>query len=135
MLVPDQMVGVAAVPLNATVLVPCVDPKFTPEIVTAVPAGPEVGEMLLIVGVCETVNGTPLLATLPTLTITFPDVALIGTGTVMLVALQLVGLATVLLNVTTLPACVAPKFVPAMITDAPGIATLGDKVVIEGAAI
>jgi hypothetical protein len=43
MLVALQLVTVAVVPLNVTVLVPCVDPKFAPVIVTAVPTGPEVG--------------------------------------------------------------------------------------------
>ena len=41
MLVALQLVGVAAVPLNFTVLVPCVAPKFVPVIVTDVPTGPE----------------------------------------------------------------------------------------------
>src|SRR3954470_11602609 len=35
-----QLVGVAAVPLNCTVLVPCPDPKFVPPIVTGTPTGP-----------------------------------------------------------------------------------------------
>jgi len=37
----------------------------------------------------------------------------------MLVALQLVGVATVPLNVTVLVPCVAPKFAPVTVTDAP----------------
>jgi hypothetical protein len=49
-----------------------------------------------------TVNATPLLATPPTVTTTFPVVAPVGTGTVILVALQLVGLPVVPLNVTVL---------------------------------
>src|SRR5262245_6003993 len=49
---PDapQLVGVAVVPLNRTVLVPCVDPKFDPLIVTDVPTGPDVGERLVMTG-------------------------------------------------------------------------------------
>src|SRR5262245_2399338 len=43
MLVALQLVGVAAVPLNVTVLVPCVLPKFEPAIVTDVPTGPVAG--------------------------------------------------------------------------------------------
>jgi hypothetical protein len=62
---------------------------------------------------------TPLLATPPTVTTTFPEVAPVGTVTVMLVALQLVGVATVPLNVTVLVPCVAPKFVPVMVTIVP----------------
>ena len=50
MLVALQLVGVAAVPLNATVFVPWLAPKFVPVIVTEVPAGPDVGERLVIVG-------------------------------------------------------------------------------------
>ena len=43
MLVALQLVGVAAVPLNVTVLEPCDAPKFVPMIVTDVPTGPELG--------------------------------------------------------------------------------------------
>ena len=43
MLVALQLVGVAAVPLNLTVLVPCVAPKLAPLIVTDVPTTPDVG--------------------------------------------------------------------------------------------
>lgn len=44
MLVALQLVGVAVVPLNVTVLLLCVDPKLVPVIVTNVPTAPEVGE-------------------------------------------------------------------------------------------
>src|SRR6266571_4466586 len=43
MLVVPQFVGAAFVPLNLTVLVPWVAPKFAPRIVTEVPTGPDVG--------------------------------------------------------------------------------------------
>src|SRR5256885_7584791 len=49
-LVAPQLVGVAAVPLKLTVLVPCVAPKFAPLIVTDVPTGPDVGERLVMLG-------------------------------------------------------------------------------------
>jgi len=49
-----------------------------------------------------TVKTTPLLATPPTFTTTFPLVAPVGTVTPMLVALQLVTGAAVPLNVTVL---------------------------------
>jgi hypothetical protein len=55
MLVADQLVGVAAVPLNVTVLVPRVAPKLVPAIVTAVPTGPLVGVRLVNVGAAVTV--------------------------------------------------------------------------------
>jgi hypothetical protein len=49
-----------------------------------------------------TVNSVPALGTPPTVTTTLPVVAANGTGTVMLVALQLVGVPSVPLNVTVL---------------------------------
>jgi len=45
-----QLVGVATLPLNRTVLVPCVAPKFVPVIVTAVPTGPDTGNRLVMLG-------------------------------------------------------------------------------------
>ena len=72
-----------------------------------------------------TVKLTPLLATPPTVTNTFPVVAPAGTGTTMLVALQLVGVDEVPLNVTVLVPCVDPKFVPVIVTDAPLLLTSG----------
>jgi hypothetical protein len=71
-----------------------------PEIVTEVPTTPEAGDRLSILGV--TVKVTLLLAWPPIVTTTGPVVALTGTGTVMLVALQLVGVAVVPLKVTVL---------------------------------
>ncbi len=111
MLVALQLVGVAAVPLNVTVLDPCVEPKLEPLIVTEVPAGPDEGERLLILG-DVTVKFVPLLATPDTVTATLPLDAALGTGTAMLVALQLVGVAAVPLNVTVLDPWVEPKFDP-----------------------
>ena len=119
MLVADQLVGVAAVPLNLTVLVPCVAPKLVPVIVTAVPTGPLVGVRLVSVGATVTVYVSALLARPPTVTTTLPVVAPAGTGTTMLVADQLVGVAAVPLNVTVLVPCVAPKLVPAIVTAGP----------------
>jgi hypothetical protein len=69
-------------------------------------------------GAVVTVKPTPLLATPPTVTTTFPVVAPLGTGTVILVSLQLVGVPTVPLNVTVLVPC-APKFVPVIVTAVP----------------
>ncbi len=53
MLVADQLVGVAVVPLNVTVLVPFVDPKFAPAIVTEVPTGPFAGVRLVTPARCR----------------------------------------------------------------------------------
>jgi|ERR1017187_1803330 hypothetical protein len=100
MLVVLQLVGVPEVPLNFTVLVPCGELKFSPVIVTDVPIGPEVTDRLVMLG--KTVNVTPLLATPPTVTTTVPVVAPLGTGTAMLVAVQLVGVPDVPLNFTVL---------------------------------
>src|SRR5229473_3543697 len=76
MLVVLQLVGVAAVPLNLTVLVPCVVPKFAPAIVTALPTGPDVGVRLVMLGPdAVTVKLMPLLARPPTVTTTVPVVA------------------------------------------------------------
>src|SRR5580700_6963770 len=91
MLVALQLIVVAVVPLNFTVPE---DPKFVPVIVTAAPIAPEVGLRPVIEGVDPvTVKPTPLLATPPTVTTTFPDVAPAGTDVTMLVALQLVVVA------------------------------------------
>jgi hypothetical protein len=135
MLVADQLVGVAVVPLNFTVLVPCVAPKFVPVIVTDVPTGPLVGDRLVILGATATVKLTPLLATPPTVTTTLPVVAPVGTGVTMLVADQLVGVAVVPLNFTVLVPCVAPKFVPVIVTDVPTGPLVGDRVVMLGATV
>ena len=45
-----QLVVEAVTPANLTVLLPFVPPKFLPVIVTDVPDGPEVGEMLVMLG-------------------------------------------------------------------------------------
>jgi len=79
-----------------------------------------------------TVKLTPLLATPPAVTTTFPVVAPAGTDATMLVALQLVGVAVVALNFTVLVPCVAPKFAPAIVTDAPTSPDVGFKPVMLG---
>jgi hypothetical protein len=78
--------------------------KFVPVTEMSVPIVAEVGLKLVIVGGGTTVNATPLLATPPTVTTTFPVVAPFGTSTAMLVGLQQVwhGVADVPLNLTVL---------------------------------
>ncbi len=83
----------------------------------------------------ETVKLTALLARPPKVTTTFPVVAPVGTGTAMLVALHEVGVAAVPLNVTVLVPCVAPKFVPAMVTEAPIGPDVGFRLVMLGATV
>jgi len=135
MLVADQLVGVAVVPLNVTVLEPFVAPKFEPAIVTAVATGPVVGDRLVMLGGTRTVKVDPLLARPPTVTTTLPVVAPAGTGTTMLVADQLVGVAAVPLNVTVLEPCAAPKFEPVMVTSVPTGPLVGDRLVMPGGTV
>jgi hypothetical protein len=110
-------VGVAAVPLNVTVLVPWAAPKVEPIRVIKVPTAPEAGPMLLMFG--ATAKFTPLLATPPTMTTTLPVVAPDGTGTTMLVAAQLTGTDVVPLKLMKLDPCTEPKPVPVIVTEVP----------------
>jgi len=134
MLVALQVVGVAVVPLNLSVLVPCEEPKFVPVIVTDAPTAPDVGDRLVMEGADTTVKLLPLLETPETVTITFPVVAPDGTGATILVALQLVGVAVVPLNLSVLVPCDEPKFVPVIVTDAPTAPEVGDRLVMLGVA-
>src|SRR5205814_4854566 len=132
-LVALQLVGVAAVPLNVTVLVPCVAPKFAPVIVTDAPTNPDVGFRLVMLGPgVVTVKLTPLLATPPTVTTTLPVVAPAGTGTTMFVTLQLVGVAPIPLKVTVLVPWLAPKLAPVIVTDVPRTPDVGLRPVMLG---
>jgi hypothetical protein len=124
---------VTAVPLNATVLLPCVDPKFVPVIVTDAPTGPEVGDRPEIVGVVTTVNETPLLFTPLAFTTTLPVVAPVGTVATIEVALQLpIVVTAVPLKLTDPVPWVDPKFVPVIVTEAPTAPEVGDKLVMLG---
>jgi hypothetical protein len=69
-------------PLNWTPWALWLAPKLLPLIVTAVLAGPDVGEMLVMIGEGSTVNKTPLLAFPPTVTNTFPVLAPFGTSAI-----------------------------------------------------
>jgi hypothetical protein len=55
-LVAPQLVAVAVVPLNFTVLLPWVEPKLVPVIVTEAPTAPDVGERLVILGAATAVE-------------------------------------------------------------------------------
>ena len=70
-------------------------------------------------------KATPLLGNPPTVTTTLPVVAPVGTGTAMLVALQVVGVAAVPLNVTVLVPAVVPKFAPVIVTAVPTAPDVG----------
>jgi hypothetical protein len=131
MLVALQLVTtVAGVPLNVTVLVPWLDPKLLPAIVTVAPICAATGDRLVMDG--PTVKLKPLLCTVPTVTTTLPVVAAAGTVATMLVALQLVTVAAVPLNVTVLAPWLDPKLAPAIVTAVPTGPEAGDKLLIEG---
>jgi hypothetical protein len=55
-----HVVGVAVTPPNLTVL-PVADPKYCPEIVTAVPMGPDIGDSPLTYGGGGTIAGIVIL--------------------------------------------------------------------------
>src|ERR1019366_2233132 len=93
-----QLVTLAAVPLNITVPLPWLDPKFVPVMVTRVPTPPDVVDRLVILGPGTTVNVTPLLFVEFTFTTTLPVVAPDGTAVEMLVLLQFDTLSAVPLN-------------------------------------
>ena len=130
MLVAVQFTVVAVVPLNFTVLLPCDGPNVVPVIVTEAPTAPVVGDRVLIVGIA--VKLTPLLATLDTVTTTFPVVALLGTCTTIFVEVQLVVVPGVPLNVTVLLPCEVPKPFPLIVTEVPAEPEVGDKLVMLG---
>lgn len=134
MLVALQVLTVAVVPLNFTVLVPCDEPKLVPVIVTAAPTAPVVIDKLVILGAATTVKLFPLLAVPYTVTTTFPVVAPLGTVATILVALQLVAVAVVPLNLTVLVPCVDPKLVPVIVTEAPTRLLSERELEIVGAA-
>lgn len=112
-----QVWMVAGVPLNVTVSPGAKVPKLVPGIEMESPTVPEFGKTFVMVG--ATVKGAALLGIPFTKTTTFPLNAPAGTSTVILVGLQLVGVACVLLKLMMLVPCDAPKFVPVIVTDAP----------------
>jgi hypothetical protein len=128
-----QVVGVAATPLNVTAFPAGVEPKPVPVIVTAVPVAPEAGDKPVTFG--TTVNATPLLATLFTVTTTFPVAAPAGTGAEIDPIAQVVAVTATPLNVTVFPVGEEPKPVPAMVTVVPATPELGDKLVMVGTTV
>ena len=102
--------------------------------VTGVPTVPEPKDKLVMLGVGRTVKPAPLLASPLTVTTTLPLVAPVGTGTRMVLALQLVGDAVVSLNFTC-PLLELPRLLPEIVTDAPTGPVLGDRPVIVGVTV
>jgi hypothetical protein len=128
-----QLVTVAVTPLNLTVLVLCVAPKLLPAIVTVPATGAWSGLSELIAGGGMTVNATPLLARLLTVTVTFPLVAPAGTTAVIDVAVQLVMLVAVTpLNLTVLLGFCVPKLLPLTVTVPPTGPAFGVSDEIDG---
>jgi hypothetical protein len=85
-----------------------------------------------MLGIEDTVKFTPLLATPPTVTTTFPVVAPVGTDVAMLVAVQAVAVAAVPLNFTVLVPCEDPKFVPVIVTAVPVGPDVVERLVMVG---
>jgi len=132
MLVALQLVGVAGVPLNKTLPVPWLAPKLDPLMVTTVPVSPKEGLKFVMFGDGVTVKLTPLLAEVPTVTITLPVVAPLGTLVTMLVSLQLVPTTGMPLKVMELNPFVAPKLDPFIVNDVPTGPDEGVKLVMTG---
>src|SRR3954468_22120282 len=81
-----------------------------------------------------TVKATALLAAPPTVTTTGPVVALAGTGTLMLFADHVLGVAATRLKVTVLVPTVAPKLLPLIVTVVPTAPLAGVSLVMVGDA-
>ena len=135
MLVGLQLLTVAVVAPNLTPPLPCVGPKFAPVIVTTEPMAPELGARLVMLGAGVTVNVDPLLAWPPTVTTTGPVAAPAGTGAVIEVALQAVGVELTPLKVTVLLPWAARKLVPAITTEVATAPVFGVRLVIVGAGV
>jgi hypothetical protein len=128
-----QLVGLVRVPLNARVLLPCVEPKPVPVMVTDVPAEPEVGERLVILG--TTPNETALLAIPSTVTTTLPVDAADGTDTTIDPGFQLVGVADAPLKVTVLMPWLEPKPEPVIVIGVPTTPDAEERVEIVGTTV
>jgi hypothetical protein len=107
--------------------------KFVPVIITSAPTAPLGGLNPVIVGFPKTVKSVELLMVTPlVVTVIGPVVAPLGTVTVILVVVDEVTVAVTPLNLTTLLAAVVLKFVPVIITVAPGAPLDGVKPVNVG---
>ncbi len=122
----------ATAPLNITVLVPWLVPKFVPLMVTGTPIGALDGDRLEMFGGPGVTNTIPLLGVPATFTTTGPVVAPIGTIVLMLAEPQFVTLATIPLKATVLVPWVEPKSAPVIVTRVPGGPKVGDRPNIPG---
>jgi hypothetical protein len=121
---------VAVVPLNVTV--PCEELKVVPLMMTAVLAGPVLGDTPVMFG--STMKGELLLSTPPTVTtaLTLPAVAKAGTVTAMEVSVQVLITAVCVPNFTVLVPCDTPKLLPLMVTDEPTGPEPADRLLMLG---
>ena len=124
--------GAACVPLNVTVLVPWVEPKFFPFMTTGTPTAADEGEISVIPGFEPTTKNIKLLTFDPTVTVTGPVVAPVGTAAVILTSLHIAAVAEMPLNLIALVPCIAPKFFPETVTEVPTEPKLGDRLKIAG---
>ena len=112
--------------------------KLIPLIVTAAPTAPRAGVRLEMEGDPNTIKLDALVMVTPlTVTAIGPVVASVGTTVVRVVADDAITLAGIPLKVTTLFADVVLKFVPEIVTVAPGapLDKLNPVMVGEGAIV
>jgi len=100
--------------------------------VTVAPTAPVAGDKLEMLGAGVTVNVMPLLACPPTVTMTEPVVAVVGTVAVIVVLLQLLTVADWPLNLTVLPPWTERKLFPAMVITDPTAPELGARLLSVG---
>ena len=124
---------VAATPLNVSTLLAGVVLKFVPVIVTVAPIAADAGFRSVMVGVGNTLKLATLVTVTPlTVTEIGPVVAPAGTVVSRLLVLASVTTAAIPLNLTTLFAATGLKFVPEIVTVAPGAPLAGLKLVKVG---
>jgi len=132
-LVAVASVIVAITSLNFTTFPAGNSLKFVPMMVTVAPAAPLKGLKLVIVGVASTVKSELLETVIPfNVSVIFPVVAPVGTVVLMLEEVAAVTTLVTPLNLITLLAGVVLKFVPVMLTVAPGAPLSGVKLTIDG---
>jgi hypothetical protein len=126
-------VTIATTPLKSTTFSLAVVLKFVPVMTTSAPTAPLAGLNPVIVGFPKTVKSFELVMVTPlVVTVIGPVVAPLGTVTVMLVVVDEITVALTPLNLTTLLTAVVLKFVPVIITVAPGAPLDGVKPVKVG---
>ena len=132
-LVDEDAVTVAEIPLKVTELFAGVVLKFVPEMVTVAPSAPLAGVNPVKVGVGATVKLFVLKIVMPfRVKEILPVVAPIGTEVVILVAVEAVTVAATPLKVKMLSSGIALKFEPLIMTVAPTAPLPGLKLAIEG---